>query len=146
MRDIKFRAWEKKERKMFEVAGLSKPKYDNPTQQYRVRLRNDYPGAKNSNYLQEYFELMQYTGLKDKNGVEIYEGDIVQTFNVSYDTPGKEGEKVVSEDTVSSVIFGLGQFRCDDSPLCIQTSNYPNELLDLTEVIGNIMENPELLK
>jgi hypothetical protein len=71
------------------------------------------------------WELMQYTGLKDKNGVEIYEGDILH---------------LELDDINASVKFERGMFCLSifsDTPL--NEFNYGNE------VIGNIYSNPELL-
>jgi uncharacterized phage protein (TIGR01671 family) len=74
--------------------------------------------------------LMQYTGLKDKNGKGIYEGDIIQ-------------EKYGNEFGVGKVVFEDGAFWVhfsDDEYLLIGCDS------EETEVLGNIYENPELLE
>lgn len=76
------------------------------------------------------WELMQYTGLKDKNGVEIYEGDIVRCFR----------------DGPSEVVFKKGCFGLETY---IAIGNYYStfdEVYGYCEIIGNIYENPELLE
>lgn len=77
--------------------------------------------------------VMQYTGLKDKNGKEIYEGDILK-----YVVPA-DGE-ITDQDVeyVEEVIFDDGIF-CVDGYVPVSCFN------DEAEVIGNIHENPELL-
>jgi len=80
-------------------------------------------------------EILQYTGLKDKNGKEIYEGDIIRAnfADIKY----KEIKEFKSE-----VMFGYGQFYvCDNSIV------YPVfDIFAHIEIIGNIYENPELLE
>lgn len=73
-------------------------------------------------------ELMQYTGLKDKNGVEIYEGDILDF----------DAEEWGSEFTPEVVAFDKTIGTYD---LCGSLS----DLCNYRQVIGNIYENPELL-
>lgn len=75
--------------------------------------------------------VMQFTGLKDKNGNEIYEGDIVRGFDGQVDV----------------VVFENGCFMWKRTPMIYD----PSEGFDIfhtddwAEVIGNIYENPELL-
>jgi len=111
MRPIKFRAWDKRFKRMV---------YDSPM---AILYLND------SDH-----ELMQYTGLHDKNGKEIYEGDIVRaTAN------GNRKYQIVWQG------YGLGNWWIAD----IQRDNLiPNKIpinLNAIEVIGNIYENEELL-
>ena len=73
-------------------------------------------------------KIQQFTGLLDKNGVEIYEGDIL-----SYEGIHKVG------DGISIVSFKDGSFRFGDEFADQDSANY-------YEIIGNIFENSELLK
>ena len=76
--------------------------------------------------------LIQSTGLKDKNGTLIYEGDIVKIFHVSGTMQGKYFFDVIE----------WNDLRCR-----FETKNYGIiDDDDIYEVIGNIYENPELLK
>ncbi len=76
-------------------------------------------------------ELMQYTGLKDRNGVEVFEGDVVSYTNM------KLGQQVA---VVEWNPFGsMAGFQCKNPFVNIFDSE---EIL----VVGNIHENPELLE
>lgn len=78
------------------------------------------------------FTLMQYTGLKDKNGKEIYEGDIV-----NYSHPR-------TNEIIRTVTFKHGAFGIEG--IYEKTHIIFGNILDShIEVIGNIYENPELL-
>lgn len=69
----------------------------------------------------------QYTGLKDKNGIDIYEGDIVKHY--------KLGDFDKENPIIGEVVMGAGLLNVGNWPI----SKEP-------EVIGNIYENPELLE
>jgi uncharacterized phage protein (TIGR01671 family) len=75
---------------------------------------------------------MQYTGLKDKNGKEIYEGDIV-IYQMLEGTIIHDVTEYIEE-----VHFVDGSFDVDGAPLYVVSEG--------CEVIGNIYENPELLQ
>lgn len=103
MREIKFRAWDFKNKEIIEDAMTL-----NGTLFYK-----DNPN----------FVLLQFTGLKDKNGKEIFEGDIVK-FKV---IGGERKEVIIFEDGC----FLAGSFYLNRKDV---------------EIIGNIYENPELLE
>lgn len=83
--------------------------------------------------------LHQYTGLNDKNGKEIYEGDIVSIGELY---PNCE---VFYDESLASFkhrIYGAGILEGQ----VLTISNFKKRILKRFEVIGNIFENPELLK
>jgi len=128
MREIKFRAWIKKEKKMLKHEEIL---YDGPLQ---------YP--KESGLI-----LMQYTGLKDKNGKEIYEGDIVTIiFDKNW------SEKYPDTQDVGEVIFDNGTFCARKGKEKIRAWKdgvhdwHSLENVEELEVIGNIYENPKMVE
>ena len=126
MREIKFRCWDK---------GRNCWLNEMDTYQQVVNQARWNPEAG------EYYVLMQYTGLHDKNGKLIYEGDIVKyKIPVHYDE--QEKKEVIKKVRYTGgaffpVLFMEYEFHdFDDKPLTITD----------VEIIGNIYENPELLE
>ncbi len=124
MREIKFRAWDK-EKKQFFVSDGNLDSEVCVAESGIVYLLDDEPYAQQT----DRFVLMQYTGLKDKNGKEIYEGDVLE------DGEGFRA-KVIFDDI-------NGMFVAEEMNTIIW---YNRPALLETEVIGNIYEHPELLE
>jgi uncharacterized phage protein (TIGR01671 family) len=120
MREIKFRAWDKREDK---YSDLKDRMY------YDVFIISNVDLSINGlRFDRKDFEEMQYTGLKDMNGKEIYEGDIVEYFN-----------ELTKKRMYLEVMYINGSFSVG----CIDCMGCTTSLL---YVIGNIFENPELLE
>lgn len=87
----------------------------------------------------EGIELMQSTGLHDKNGKEIFEGDII--------TNGKEVADVKNHPTLGFYIVVNDVEYFYGSNISIKDfENDVEEFMSVTEILGNIYENPELLE
>ena len=131
MREIKFRAWDKKHNKMSDGFDMWDFAYttDSENGNWQYGFQEDY-GKGN-------MILMQFTGLKDKNGKEIYEGDIVKPARNAME--GEIGE-VWWQDA-----SGYWAIDWDGSKNLGKYDYQIGHHLEL-EVIGNIYENPELLK
>ena len=113
MREIKFRIWDKERKEMINIGRI-----DIADGSCKPTIFGD--------IFYDYWndvELMQYTGLKDKNGVEIYEGDIVETEDYYV------GDRLMVKGTKQII---------DDIRFC-------GKLLPC-KVIGNVYENPELVE
>jgi len=127
-REIKFRAWVDSRHgfgKMINWEGLQEPFDPWESEQSYLDFLLKYKNVKDGDIL------MQYTGLKDKNGKEIYEGDVVKTDNIT----------------------ASGEIVWDRFAWFIKLpreKDFYHQFIDATgqshEVIGNIYENPELCR
>jgi len=130
MRMIKFRAWDKINKKMFSPREIS---FGDEGLGLTVMVQRA-PRLFNECLVHgENIELMQFTGLKDRNGKEIYEGDIIAGID-AFDRPVVE--RVVWDREIEQSCgngFGAGFV-------------WTTHELDQCEVIGNEYEHPELLK
>lgn len=126
MREIKFRCYNKKTQKMWDADSLRNM---GGFALQSGHSSNDFLVLP---YPSDDYVLMQYTGLKDKNGVEIYDGDILKCFG--------DIAKVVwdSNDALYRYVYNSGGERYME---ILGTHSYEH-----FEVIGNIYENPELLE
>lgn len=118
MREIKFRAWYKDAEQMLNVRDINFCGEDLDA----YEMEGDWLSFQD-------VELMQYTGLKDKNGKEIYEGDIVK-----------------EDFSIGKVTFNQGCLEID----WIKNYNSWSDTLRFhvkhIEVVGNIYENSDLLE
>jgi len=125
MREIKFRAWHKGKKIIVNVLGID------ILHKKIFFLNEDVDCYEHVDF--KNIELMQYTGLKDKNNKEIYEGDIVKLRN-------NHGMGVIKySDEWGAFVVEYIKPR----PIAVLGMNYYKEDI---EVIGNIYENSELLK
>lgn len=117
-RQIKFRAWDKRNNRFL----MEDDWYLHPTKGPSIYWN------KLSTFPDD-LDLLQYTGLKDKNGKEIYEGDIIKD------------ERSEGQSDIDVIIWQEGSFWLK------KAQNLPSvgDFSEWVEVIGTIYENPELL-
>jgi uncharacterized phage protein (TIGR01671 family) len=140
-RVIKFRCWDKGKGVMIYS--------DSEDNQFLVNLDgfvegyDDDDGGKGGMWEHAYkvdVVLLQFTGLLDKNGKEIYEGDIFKWFS-------RKCDSTEQWENIAEVKFKNGQFACKvERKLSYECAYLFADEFRYFEVIGNIYENPELLE
>lgn len=156
-REIKFRAWHKEEKKMCPIDVLT------TKGAFLIGVKNGPDeltdggimiiiAPKNGRFcMNEDIQLMQYTGLHDKNGKEIYEGDIIKT-----EWPKTNRNSVCTVEFINAGFMGVKQIPVDNTGTVMDFKYDPSWLdrkfhlteircINYCEVIGDIYENPELI-
>ena len=125
MREIKFKAWDKNLKRWtnYSIADDLPRFYDKHTGCWKT----DKEG--------ERFVLSQYTGLKDKNNREIYEGDVIKAISFARWV----GVAKYSDENQAFIFDDL------DKKYRGKSTVFMNQFDDGFEILGNIYENPELL-
>lgn len=148
MREIKFRVWDRCNGRMVDPRNILKICMSRLNQEpylivYLRKWMNENREIKESDkcYTNE-FELMQYTGLKDKNGKEIYEGDIIYWKDLSKASDGTLEDNVVVFWDDEHLRWGAESL----SAIGVYQKLYDYSDVDEIEVIGNIYENKELME
>lgn len=129
-REIKFRAWSKKANRYLKITGIQ---YDGDEIAGVFVVYGTIAGIPNTIFIEsdDVVVLEQYTGLKDKNGKEIYEGDIMRYDAIDY--------KVLWADYYAGFETKRLNSPYNNAGLTLHF------LASVGRVIGNIHENPELL-
>ncbi len=124
MKELKIKAWLKKEKKMVSIIGIDfNYEYIRYTEDDNL-FNSDYKVAEFKD-----IELLQFTGLKDNGGQELYEADVIK-FNDGIDD-----------------IYGLISYDDEDGTYRVSYENITEHLSEREgdfEIVGNIFENPQL--
>jgi uncharacterized phage protein (TIGR01671 family) len=142
MREIKFRLYDKRDKRMIypTIESIDLYSLSFCGDSWQVEFDNSEDDKKY--FGEETFELMQFTGLKDKNGKEIYGGDIVkecswEDYRTNPNRRWVNGREIVWNENEAGFVFKEDDGSLDCFSLNIRCGY---------EIIGNIYENPELIR
>ena len=129
-KNIKFRAWHKEQKKMFEVLVLDMNSGEVFLDGFTVETTYKGQTQQESMWVSvDEVELMMYTGQQDKHGKDIYEGDIVKSFNTADTVHWNEGR---------SSFYRQNKYEDESYPVETEYTKY-------REIIGNKYENQEFV-
>ena len=141
MKELKFRAFHKPSKKMFDVGMID-------------FLANELIGIEDlgNGFSMGHFnkqikdcELMQFTGLKDVDGKEIFEGDIVE---IKFDDYYSNNSFTIDEDSThkGEIVFEFFGYYIKFPDMCFMSINDIADYEFNIKILGNIHQNPELLE
>lgn len=134
MKEIKFRAWDKVNKKFIDDTDIA----TNQAGLLFIRSEGQVDFSPISLTKSTNYEIQFFTGLQDKNGKEIYEGDIIEMEDPKFESGIYNYEISFSEAT-----FFADEITRDDEKPCFPLGQCP---VEQCKVIGNIYENKDLLK
>jgi uncharacterized phage protein (TIGR01671 family) len=135
MREYKFRVWDKRNKRMEEIDGANLYLADGKIYEVSAGSFGMECTFEKEDVTERYIPL-EYTGLKDKSGEEIYEGDVLRIT-------GRYFKKTIQENMAVEYDESRALFGVLDALHTVSLNNFDCE--DDVEVIGNIYENADLL-
>jgi uncharacterized phage protein (TIGR01671 family) len=152
-RELKFRAWDERRKCIVNPSCDEDSRFTHYVSVTDEGLRwitvfeptyNEWMLCGNQSTEYQLKDIMQFTGLLDKNGVEIYEGDIVREHKMMFDLEKPEGEDVYYEYRTGEIEYLGHSYWVSEEYIGFEGEGLWdwNQL----EIIGNRFQNPELLQ